>query len=103
IHIVGRRGPDKTKFSANELEEFAELGDCDSLADFGDGSVEISAAPTGDGRGDAAFALLRGFSNRSATKRRRCVFRFGLSPVAISGQGRVERALFGRLEGANLS
>ena len=36
------------------------------------------------------LALLRTFSQQALTKPRRCIFRFGLSPVAIRGQGRVK-------------
>ena len=40
------------------------------------------------------LSLLRAFSQQVSTKPRRCIFRFGLSPVAIRGQDRVETIAF---------
>jgi ferredoxin/flavodoxin---NADP+ reductase len=100
IYLVGRRGPDQTRFAAKELQEFEELADCDprvALNDF----PELSSGPGADTEAEAAFTLLRAFSTRPIAKRRRCVFLFGLSPSGIEGAGHVQRALFDqRQEGA---
>jgi ferredoxin--NADP+ reductase len=46
------------------------------------------------GRGKPSQAKFAAFSQQVSTKRRRCVLRFGLSPVAIRGQGRVQTIAF---------
>jgi ferredoxin/flavodoxin---NADP+ reductase len=97
IHIVGRRSPNKTKFSAKELEEFTELAECDPAVDLNNCLVNRSVLSAGS-EADAAFTFLHTFADWTATKRRRCVFRFCLAPFAIDGQERVERILFRRQE-----
>lgn len=92
IHVVGRRGPEQTRFAAKELEEFADLAECDPAV-VGDALPESAGT---DAEAEAALMVLRMFSRRPAVKRRRCVFHFGLSPRAIEGRGRVERMRFGR-------
>jgi ferredoxin/flavodoxin---NADP+ reductase len=93
IYLVGRRGPDQTRFAAKELQEFEELADCDPLVEL-DGFREFSASPGADSEAEASLALLRAFSTRPVAKRRRCVFRFGLAPLGIEGDGRVQRITF---------
>jgi ferredoxin--NADP+ reductase len=93
IYLVGRRGPDQTRFAAKELQEFEELGDCDPLVEL-DGFREFSASPGADSEAEASLGLLRAFSTRPVAKRRRCVFRFGLAPLGIEGDGRVQRITF---------
>lgn len=91
IHVVGRRGPDQTRFAAKELKEFADLVDCDPAVETGGGFPESVGA---DGEAEAALTVLRDFARRPAVKRRRCIFHFGLLPHAIEGNGRVERMRF---------
>jgi ferredoxin--NADP+ reductase len=93
IHLVGRRGPDQTRFAAKELQEFEELADCDPLAELDD-FPELSSGPGADTEAAAALSLLRAFSTLPIAKRRRCVFRFGLAPVGIEGDGHVQRIAF---------
>jgi ferredoxin--NADP+ reductase len=93
IYLVGRRGPDQTRFAAKELQEFEELGDCDPLVEL-DGFREFSASPGADSEAEASLGLLRAFSTRPVAKRRRCVFRFGLAPLGIEGDGGVQRITF---------
>jgi ferredoxin--NADP+ reductase len=93
IYLVGRRGPDQTRFAAKELQEFEELADCDPLVEL-DGFPERPSGPDADSEAEAAFTLLRAFSTRPVAKRRCCVFLFGLTPVGIEGQGRVQRTVF---------
>jgi ferredoxin--NADP+ reductase len=94
IYLVGRRGPDQTRFAAKELQEFAELADCDPVVELDDFS-EVPASGA-DSEAGAALALLREFSTRATAKRRRCVFLFGLTPLGIEGDGRVRQVLFSR-------
>jgi ferredoxin--NADP+ reductase len=93
IYLVGRRGPDQTRFAAKELQEFEELADCDPLVEL-DGFPELSSGPDADTEAEAALTLLRTFSTRPVAKRRRCVFLFGLAPLGIEGDGRVQRISF---------
>jgi ferredoxin/flavodoxin---NADP+ reductase len=95
IHVVGRGRPLLAKFSAKELREFFDLETCDTTID---GRNVVPDDFTPDNPQDAELAeklaLLRAFSQQALTKPRRCTFRFGLSPVAIKGQSRVEAIVF---------
>lgn len=101
VHVVGRRGPDRTRFAAKELHEFGALADCDPALDMSDLPGGAVAAPhDADPETRAAVALLDAFSHSAGSKRRRCVFRFNLEPLAIEGAGRVERTVFRRTDAA---
>jgi ferredoxin--NADP+ reductase len=91
IHVVGRGKPSQSKFSAKELRDFLDLETCDTTIDGRD-VVPDDFAPDNpqDPELTEKLALLRTFSQQALTRPRRCTFRFGLSPVAIRGQGRVE-------------
>jgi ferredoxin--NADP+ reductase len=93
IYLVGRRGPDQTRFVAKELQEFADLADCDPVVDLGD-RPELPPSSAADSEAEATLAVLREFSTRPAAKRRRCVFLFGLTPLGIEGGRRIRRMLF---------
>jgi ferredoxin/flavodoxin---NADP+ reductase len=93
VYLVGRRGPDQTRFAAKELQEFEELADCDPLVEL-EGFPEPSSGPDPDTEAEAVLTLLRAFSTRPVAKRRRCVFLFGLTPLGIEGDGHVQRILF---------
>jgi ferredoxin/flavodoxin---NADP+ reductase len=91
IRVVGRGRPAQAKFSAKELRDFLDLEACDTTIDSRD--VVPDDFTTGnphDPELTEKLALLRTFSQQALTKPRRCTFRFGLSPVAIRGQGRVK-------------
>ena len=91
IRVVGRGRPPQAKFSAKELRDFLDLETCDTTIDSRD-VVPDDFTPDNpqDPELTEKLALLRTFSQQALTKPRRCTFRFGLSPVAIRGQGRVE-------------
>jgi ferredoxin--NADP+ reductase len=95
IYLVGRRGPDQTRFAAKELQEFEELTDCDPLVDLDD-FPDLASGSGADTEAGAALITLRAFSTRPVAKRRRCVFLFGLIPLEIEGDGHVQRMLFNR-------
>jgi ferredoxin/flavodoxin---NADP+ reductase len=102
IHVIGRGGPERTRFAAKELQEFTELADCDPATPVNDFSNREAAAGM-NAEAEEAFTILREFSGRLVTKRRRCVFRFGLTPLAIEGEGRVHRMLFRRQGGDDVA
>ena len=89
IHVVGRGKPSQAKFAAKELRDFLDLGACETTVDPWDVAPEdFTPENPQDPELVEKLSLLRAFSQQVSTKRRRCVFRFGLSPVAIRGQGR---------------
>lgn len=94
IHIVGRRGPHETKFAAKELEEFEALDDCATVIDTPDLPETVAVGSGMDEEAIATLAVLRRLAVAKGGKRRLCVFRFGLAPLAIEGDGRVERMIF---------
>jgi ferredoxin/flavodoxin---NADP+ reductase len=97
IHVVGRGKPSQARFTAKELRDFLELEACEATVDSRDVAPEDFAQENlNDAELTEKLSLLRGFSQQISIKRRRCVFRFGLSPVAIRGQGWVEAIAFGR-------
>src|ERR1700722_3964849 len=91
IHVVGRGNPSQAKFTAKELRDFLDLETCDTTIDRRD-VVPDDFMPDNSQDPELAekLALLGTFSQQALTKPRRCTFRFGLSPVAIRGQGRGE-------------
>ena len=97
IHVVGRGRPRQAKFAAKELRDFLDLETCDTTIDSRDVAPDdfTPDAPQ-DPELTEKLSLLHAFSQQAVTKPRRCIFRFGLSPVAISGQGRVEAIAFTR-------
>ncbi len=100
VHIVGRGGPSATRFSPKELGEFGALADCDPalvLEDFAPDALVQPADTPPERR--IAVELLQSFAAHVPSKRRRCVFRFNLSPLAIEGDGRVRRILLRRTTG----
>jgi ferredoxin--NADP+ reductase len=98
IYLVGRRGPDQTRFASKELQEFEELADCDPLVDL-DGIPEFAPVPAADTEAEAVLTMLRAFSTRPVAKRRRCVFLFGLTPHKVEGDGHVQRIAFSQGQG----
>jgi ferredoxin--NADP+ reductase len=97
IHVVGRGKPAQARFSGKELREFLELEACDPAIDGRDiASNDFAAENSSDPDLTERLSLFRAFAQAQApaTKPRRCIFRFGLSPIVIKGQNRVERIAF---------
>ncbi|MDR3464785.1 MAG: FAD-dependent oxidoreductase [Xanthobacteraceae bacterium] len=91
IHVIGRGRPPQAKFSAKELRDFLDLEACDAATDHRDiRPADFTAEAPQDPELAEKLSLLRTFSQQATTRRRRCVFRFGLSPVSIDGRDRVE-------------
>ncbi|RQH09201.1 FAD-dependent oxidoreductase [Bradyrhizobium sp. RP6] len=101
IHVVGRGGPAQARFTAKELRDFLELNTCDTCVDMRNvSSDEFEPRSPDDPELTEKLSLLRAFSRTSATKPRRCVFRFRLSPVALRGRGRLKAIAFKQESGA---
>jgi ferredoxin/flavodoxin---NADP+ reductase len=99
IHVVGRGNPSQAKFTAKELRDFLELDECDASVPGRDvTSDDFTPENPQDPELTEKLSLLRAFSQQASTERRRCIFRFGLSPLAIRGPGRVEAIVFERQE-----
>ncbi len=94
IVMLGRRGPVQAAFTPPELKELGELAGADVIVDPHD--LELDAASERELQEDRERArrnldLLREYAQRApAGKPRRIVLRFGVSPIAIHGRGRVE-------------
>jgi ferredoxin/flavodoxin---NADP+ reductase len=91
VHVVGRGRPAQARFTAKELREFLSLGECDAAVERRDITPEdFAAEPPHDAEMNEKLELLGDFSRKTPTSRKRCLFRFGLSPVAIKGRNRIE-------------
>jgi len=97
VHVVGRGTPSQARFSAKELRDFLELEDCEASVDRKDVTPDdFVAASAQDLEMTEKLALLDEFSRGPSVRRRRCVFRFGLSPRAIEGAAGVQAVAFER-------
>jgi ferredoxin--NADP+ reductase len=106
VHMIGRRGPVQAKFTAPEIREMGELADCDPVVHPEDLEVgEASQAELDHPDSKALrenFEIMKGFSGRDTTEKgRRFIAHFLKSPVALEGDGRLERVVLekNRLEG----
>jgi ferredoxin--NADP+ reductase len=106
IHILGRRGPVQAKFTTKELRELGEIDGCTPVADAADLALnpqsEAELADRSNVNGPGNLALFRVFASRKVGAGQRMVrFRFYLSPVALAGNGHVEKMVLARnrLEG----
>jgi ferredoxin/flavodoxin---NADP+ reductase len=87
IVMVGRRGPAQAAFTTPELQELGELAGADVIVDPSD----LEDAEPHDTNSERNLAVLRDYAAREPEgKPKRLVLRFLLSPVAITGEGRVE-------------
>jgi ferredoxin/flavodoxin---NADP+ reductase len=87
IVMVGRRGPAQAAFTTPELQELGELAGADVIVD----PADLEGAEPGDTNSDRNLAVLREYAAREPDgKPKRLVLRFLASPVAITGDERVE-------------
>jgi ferredoxin--NADP+ reductase len=99
IHVIGRRGPAQAKFTPKELREFGELADCDPIVKPEDLVLNAASQTELEDKANVAnqkiFQLFKEFSERPPSgKNRRCHFRFLLSPVALAGDGKLQKVAF---------
>lgn len=88
IHVVGRSGPTAAKFDPVMVRELAGLSDVAHRVH----GAELDAIEAGkDARADAVRAL---HAQPSSTPRVEIHWWFGLAPLRIEGDGRVERIVF---------
>ena len=94
ILVLGRRGPVQAAFTTPELQELTELAGADLVIDPAD--LELDPASEAALEDDTALArrnvdLMREVAGKPLSgKPKTVVLRFGVSPVAILGDGRVE-------------
>ncbi len=99
IHVIGRRGPAQAKFTPKELREFGELADCDPIVKPEDLILNAASQTELEDKSNVGnlkiYQLFKGFSERPPSdKKRRCHFRFLLSPVELAGDGKLQRIFF---------
>ena len=95
ITILGRRGPHQMAMTPKELGELGHLEAAVPVIDPADfPPIEVDE-PLEPGL-RKSVGLLRGFADLEANKAKRIVFDFFAKPVAIEGDGRVERIIVER-------
>jgi len=104
IVVLGRRGPAQAAFTNPEIKELGEMEDADVL--LNPAEVELDSASQAyldseeaDRTTRVNVETLREFSQRKPEgKRKRIILRFLTSPVAIKGDGKVEKIVITRNE-----
>jgi ferredoxin--NADP+ reductase len=101
IHVVGRRGPAQAKFTPVELKELGQVRDCQALTEIADLELNPeSMAEIADPRGEENrknVGIFRGFATADeAASGRRIRFRFLETPIAISGESRVQSVILAK-------
>jgi len=98
IHVIGRRGPEHSKFTTKELRELGDLANADVLTHQGEVKVDDVTSLSRQARGNVE--VLQAWASRVPEGRpRRLELRFWLRPVEILGDRRVEAV---RLERTHL-
>ena len=95
IYVIGRRGPAQAKFTPKELREFGELSVCDPVVSPDDLVLNPASQQELEDKSNAGSAkiyqLFKEFSQRPGTaKKKRCHFKFLLSPVALAGRDKLQ-------------
>ncbi|MGQ0558775.1 MAG: FAD-dependent oxidoreductase [Sphingosinicella sp.] len=91
IHVLGRRGPHQIAMTPKELGELGHLENAAPKVELADFPPEAEDAPLEPGL-RKSVSHLRAFADiEQGTKRKAIVFDFFAKPVAIEGDGKVER------------
>jgi len=100
IHVLGRRGPHQIQMTMKELGELGHLEDAAPRVDPADLPPEAEDEALDPGL-RKSVTHLRDFAAAAAQKRKTIDFDFFAMPVAIEGDGKVERVIVERtaLEG----
>ncbi len=97
VTIIGRRGPHQIAMTPKELGELAHLEAAVPVIDLADFPPPEADLPLEPGL-RKSVGLLRGFADLEAAKPKRITFDFFAKPVAIEGDGKVERIVVERTE-----
>jgi ferredoxin--NADP+ reductase len=97
ITILGRRGPHQIAMTPKELGELAHLEAAVPLIELGDFPPSEADEPLEPGL-RKSVGLLRGFADLPDDKPKHLIFDFFAKPVAIEGDGKVERVIVERTE-----
>jgi NADPH-dependent glutamate synthase beta subunit-like oxidoreductase len=92
VTILGRRGPHQIAMTPKELGELGHLEAAVPVVEAGDFPPLEADEPLEPGL-RKSVTLLRGFLDVEANKSKRIVFDFFAKPVAIEGNGKVERII----------
>jgi len=93
IYVLGRRGPAQAKFTNPEIREFGKLEGAEPIVRPEELELDADSQRTvdGDRLTRTNIEILREFAAQGTQgKARRVHFRFLVSPVEISGEGKVE-------------
>ena len=97
IHVLGRRGPHQIAMTPKELGELGHLEAAAPRVDLADFPPQADDALLEPGM-RKSVTHLRDFANLAQDKARTIDFDFFAMPVAIEGEGRVERLIVERTE-----
>jgi NADPH-dependent glutamate synthase beta subunit-like oxidoreductase len=92
IHILGRRGPHQIAMTPKELGELGHLAEAAPRVEPDDLPPEMDDALLEPGQ-RKSVTHLRDFANAAPAKKKTILFDFFARPVAIEGDGRVERMI----------
>jgi ferredoxin--NADP+ reductase len=95
VHVLGRRGPHQIAMTPKELGELGHLEDAVPRVDLADFPPEADDALLEPGM-RKSVTHLREFANLPKDKRKVIDFDFFAMPVAVEGDGRVERLVVER-------
>jgi ferredoxin--NADP+ reductase len=95
VHVLGRRGPHQIAMTPKELGELGYLERAVPKVDLADFPPEVDDALLEPGM-RKSVTLLRGFATLPQDKDKTIDFDFFAMPVAIEGDGRVERLVVER-------
>src|SRR4051812_48360098 len=95
ITLLGRRGPHQIAMTPKELGELGHLADASPVVDLADFPPALDDALLEPGM-RKSVTHLREFANLPGGKRRAIDFDFFAMPVAVEGEGRVERLIVER-------
>jgi len=106
IYVLGRRGPAQAKFTNPEIKEFGHLQVADPVVRAAELELDPQSAAEceADRLTKQNVEILRSYIERgNGSKARRVHFRFLVSPVEITGAGKVEKVRIERnkLEAGN--
>jgi ferredoxin--NADP+ reductase len=99
IHCFGRRGPAQAAFTPVEIRELGEMADCDIIVDPADLELDPAsrASLSKDKNAEKNVHTLAELARRGATgKKRRIHMRFLISPLEVTGEGRVQSIRLGK-------